>query len=35
MITKVIVNHIERNYFNDYDEIRTAYEYIERFGKEQ
>lgn len=22
-ITKVIVNHTERNYFNDYDEIRT------------
>lgn len=22
MITKVIVNHYERNYFNDYDELR-------------
>lgn len=23
MITKVVVNHTERNYFNDYDEMRT------------
>lgn len=23
MITKVRVNHIERNYFNDYDEVRS------------
>lgn len=23
MITKVVVNHTERNYFGDYDEIRT------------
>ena len=23
MITKVVVNYIERNYFDDYDEVRT------------